>query len=113
MSLVELQNAFISDVAKLIVEAQARGYLVSGGELWRTPEQQQRYYEQGASLTRNGLHLQRLAIDLNFFSATGVRVEAFSELIHLGEFWQFLNPNNKWGGYIKGLVDCGHFERQP
>lgn len=42
------------------------------------------------------------------------------ELKSLGDWWEALNPKNRWGGNWRGLVDagkshfidCPHFERQ-
>ena len=40
MSLSQEQAAFLLDVCKLIEEATLMGFMVTGGELARTPEQQ-------------------------------------------------------------------------
>lgn len=39
----------------------------TGGELWRSPEQQEIYFKTGRSKTMNSNHLRRCATDLNFF----------------------------------------------
>ena len=67
MSLVTEQAAFLLDVCKLIQFATERGFTVTGGELYRTLEQQQIYIKTGRSKTMNSMHLKRCAIDLNFF----------------------------------------------
>ena len=66
MSLVKEQAAFLLDVAKLINKATELGFVVTGGELARTPEQQAIYVKTGRSKTMNSIHLKRCAIDLNF-----------------------------------------------
>jgi len=66
-SLVLEQQAFLLDVAKLIVFCSKQGWVVTGGELWRTPEQQTIYVQTGRSKTMASNHLRRCAIDLNFF----------------------------------------------
>jgi len=39
--LVAEQAAFLLDVCKLIQFATAEGWVITGGELWRSPEQQE------------------------------------------------------------------------
>ena len=110
MSLVKEQAAFLLDVAKLINKATELGFVVTGGELFRTPEQQQIYVKTGRSKTMNSLHLQRRAVDLNFF-VDGKLTYDKKTLAPLGAYWESLHPKNRWGGNFKSLVDCPHFER--
>lgn len=110
MRMVTEQNAFLTDFALLIQEAQKRGFEVSAGELLRTPEQQKIYFDTGRSKTLDSNHLKKLAGDLNFFK-DGKWIQTKAELVELGEFWENLNPLNRWGGNFKSLVDCPHFER--
>ena len=58
MSLVKEQAAFLLDVAKLVQKATELGFTVTGGELARTPEQQQIYVKTGRSKTMNSIHLK-------------------------------------------------------
>jgi hypothetical protein len=67
MSLSTEQAAFLLDACKLIQYATDQGFVVTGGELARTPEQQAIYFKTGRSKTMNSIHLKRCAIDLNFF----------------------------------------------
>lgn len=67
MSLMQEQAAFLLDACKLIQHATELGFVVTGGELARTPEQQAIYVKTGRSKTLNSIHLKRCAIDLNFF----------------------------------------------
>lgn len=39
MPLVIEQHAFLQDVAKLLQKAEELGFIISGGELFRTPDQ--------------------------------------------------------------------------
>lgn len=110
MSLSQEQAAFLLDACKLIEYATAQGWSVTGGELYRTPEQQAIYVNTGRSKTLNSNHLKRLAIDLNFFK-DGKIIWDKATLAPLGAFWESLNPKNRWGGNFKSLVDCPHFER--
>jgi len=115
MSLVHQQNIFLLQVAELIRKAAELGFIVSGGELYRTAEQQAIHMKAGRSKTLNSQHLKRLAIDLNFFLPTpdGALTLTYDveALRPLGEFWESLDPANRWGGKWN-FKDTPHFERQ-
>ena len=110
MSLSQEQAEFLLDACKLIEYATSLGFMVTGGELARTPEQQAIYFKTGRSKTMNSIHLKRCAIDLNFFK-DGKIIWDRDTLVPLGDYWQSLNQKNRWGGNFKSLVDCPHFER--
>ncbi len=111
MSLVQEQAAFLKDVVLLLVKADDLGFVVTGGELFRTPEQQQIYVQTGRSTTMNSNHLRRCAIDLNVFK-NNVLIYDIEILRPLGEYWKSLNPRNDWGGFWKSFKDVPHFERK-
>jgi peptidoglycan L-alanyl-D-glutamate endopeptidase CwlK len=109
MSKVNEQWLFLQDVAKLIEYIRDNKLVATGGELWRTAEQQKIYVDKGLSKTMNSKHLERLAIDLNIFSANGKLILCPD---HVGEFWESLNSfKNEWGGSWKTFKDSGHFQR--
>jgi hypothetical protein len=110
MSLSQEQAAFLLDACKLIQYATTSGWTVTGGELSRTPEQQEIYFKQGKTKTMQSNHLRRLAIDLNFLK-NGQPVWDKVQLADLGKFWESLSPLNRWGGNFKSLPDVPHFER--
>jgi hypothetical protein len=110
MSLVQEQAAFLLDTCKLIQFATEQGWVVTGGELFRTSEQQAIYVKTGRSKTFNSLHLKRCAIDLNFFK-DGKIVWDKAQLAPVGAYWESLHPKNRWGGNFKSLLDVPHFER--
>jgi hypothetical protein len=110
MSLVREQCAFLRDVGKLVEFACSQGFLVTAGELYRTPEQQQIYVKTGRSQTMNSLHLKRLAVDFNFF-LDGKLVYDKKVLAPIGAYWESLHPLNSWGGNGIKLVDTPHFSR--
>ena len=110
MSLVQDQAEFLLQACKLIQYAAEQGWTVTGGELFRTPEQQEIYLKTGRSKTMASNHLKRCAIDLNFFK-DGKLVWDREQLAQLGAYWESLHPKNRWGGNFKSLVDCPHFER--
>lgn len=105
--LVAEQWAFLQDVAQLLQYAAAKGYTLTGGELWRTAEQEQLDVQQGLSHTMKSNHLRRLAIDLNYI----VDGELKQTPADLGAYWESLNPQNRWGGNFTTLRDYPHFER--
>jgi len=112
MSLVAEQFAFLQDACKLIAFAVSKGFVVTGGELFRTSDQQAIYVKAGRSQTMKSNHLRRCAIDLNFFLA-GELVYDKGKLQELGDYWQSLSPKNSWGGNWNSFKDVPHFERQP
>lgn len=110
--LVTEQAAFLLDACKLIEKATELGFTVTGGELYRSTEQQQYYVMIGRSKTMNSNHLRRCAIDLNFFKDGKLTYD--TELLRpLGEYWKSLHPKNEWGGFWKSFKDIPHFERRP
>lgn len=110
MTLSEEQAAFLLDVCKLVQFATSQGWRVTGGELWRTPEQQEIYFKTGKSKTMQSNHLRRLAIDLNFLK-DGQPVYDKAALQKLGDYWESLNKQNRWGGSWVSFPDTPHFER--
>ena len=111
MSLSQEQAAFLLDICKLIRYAtEIHAFLVTGGELARTPEQQAIYVKTGRSKTMNSIHLKRCAMDLNFFKDGKIIWDKVT-LAPLGAYWESLHPKHRWGGNFRSLVDCPHFER--
>lgn len=110
MSMVNEQWLFLQDVAKLIVKAKEMGITLTGGELYRTAEQQKIYLETGKSKTANSQHMKRLAIDFNFFIAGELTYDK-NKIRPLGAYWKSLSPANRWGGNFKSFTDVPHFER--
>ena len=104
------QADFLLDACRLIFKATEMGFVVTGGELWRSPEQQQIYVKTGRSRTMNSLHLNRRAIDLNFFWEGKLTYDK-KLLTPLATYWESLHPLNSWGGYGIKLVDTPHFSR--
>lgn len=121
MSLVQEQWEFLKDVAKLIEYIEQQGWIATGGELYRTPQQQAIYVKTGRSKTYNSYHLKRLAIDLNFFKPiydeNGNIIGHdltwdYHDIEKFGKYWESLNPQNRWGGHFKSFKDVPHFERR-
>lgn len=113
MSLVNEQAIFLQDVCKLISYACSLGFTVTGGELFRTPEQQEIYMKSGKSKNRNSQHLNRCAIDLNFIKMIDGKMTQIESVVNLkliGDYWNSLDKKNACG-IIWGW-DTNHFERK-
>ena len=130
--LVKEQNKFLSDIAKLIEFVQAtKLWEITSGEFFRTDVQAwinalpfdskltahdtngvARQYENrvGGVGVRKSIHCDRLAADFNFFY-NGVIVNDKEALKPFGEFWEKLDPHNRWGGNFTKRDDPYHFER--
>ena len=110
MTLGEHQEKFMRDVSKLLNHLLQNGYQIRGGELQRTQEQQQIYVNQGKSKTNKSNHLLKCAIDLHIFK-NGSWLQSKQELQSIGDYWESLDNQNRWGGNFKSFLDCPHFER--
>lgn len=115
MSYNREQAVFLQHVAELIRKAPEYGLLLTAGELYRTPEQQALHIKNGRSKTMNSRHLDRMAIDFNFFE---IGPDHSLKLVYdgdpvrrLGAFWEGLDPVNRWGGNWSSFKDTPHFER--
>ena len=104
----EEQWEFLKDYAKLIEYADTLGYKLTAGELYRTMYQQRRYVRDGLSWTYKSYHLERKAGDLNLFVYDKLTYKK-SDYQILGEYWESLDPHNRWGGRFN---DAQHFERR-
>jgi hypothetical protein len=107
VKLGEHQEAFASDLFKLLGFAMSKGYGVRIGEVERTLEQQQIYVKTGRSKTMDSRHIKKCAADLHFFK-DGVLCYPKE----LGDYWESLDPLNAWGGNWKAFKDSPHFERR-
>ena len=110
MTLSDTQWEFLQDVSKLIQYAAIRGFKLTGGELYRTEEQQALHVKNGLSKAKYSQHQKRLAIDFNVFKFEKLTWEK-EDIKPLGEYWESLNKLNRWGGSFKSLLDTPHFER--
>jgi hypothetical protein len=112
--MISEQAIFLQDVSKLIQYSASIGFIVTGGELWRSPEQQEIYVKEGKSRTKNSRHLDRCAIDLNFFrmeEGKPVLIQDAKRLTDIVTFWVSLDPKKNDCGLIWGW-DLNHFERK-
>lgn len=107
----KLQEEFMVSQAELVLYAKSVGYAMTGGELWRTPEQAQWDHDHGTGITHS-LHGERLAIDINFFK-DGVLITDGSKLADLGTWWKAKGPSYRWGGDFVHRPDGNHFSITP
>jgi len=106
MTLGEKQRLFTRLVGKLIEYAYASGYELTFGDAYRSPEQAKLNAQAGKGII-NSLHCERLAIDLNLF-VNGVYQTDSAAYKALGEYWETLGPDCKWGGRFS-RPDGNHF----
>lgn len=110
MNLQQKQSCFAQNMAKLIIHLDSIGLSCSIGEVFRTSEQATLYEQQGKGI-KDSLHCKKLAVDLHLFNSYGKYLQEKSDYSPLGEYWESLNPANRWGGNFK-RVDSVHFEMQ-
>lgn len=106
MTLGEKQRLFTRLVGKLIEYAYTHGYELTFGDAYRSPEQAKLNAQAGKGIV-NSLHCERLAIDLNLFIG-GVYQTDSAAYKALGEYWETLGPDCKWGGRFS-RPDGNHF----
>ena len=86
MTLREKQSWFVVLLGQLIEEANRRGYALTLGEAYRSPEEAARLAKAGKGIAQS-LHTSRLAIDLNLF-IDGKYQAASKAYQPLGEWWE-------------------------
>ncbi len=125
MGLREAQSAFTRDIGRLIAYADEIGVELTFGDAYRSRAQQllnyfgNSVYSIGKGLklikgrkvswTMNSKHLDRLAVDFNFFIDDKLTY-VDEKLDLLGTYWESLDEKNEWGGFWK-KKDSPHFQR--
>lgn len=104
MTLSEKQQLFTKLIAQLILWADEKGYRLTFGEAYRTPEQAALNAKSGKGIA-NSLHTQRLAVDLNLFK-DGIYQTDSAAYKELGLYWESLG--GAWGGRFT-RPDGNHF----
>lgn len=124
-ALRDLQARHARYVARLILEADEDGFVVTLGEAER-PEWVARVYAEFGRGIVDSLHRHRLATDLQLylpaahreFGPTNVTdwigddesaAEAVTLVRPLGERWKSYHPDHAWGGDFQGRPDVYHF----
>ena len=114
-SLLEKQFIFTQNLAKLIQFINSGIYRCKVTEVFRTLEQAELNAKKGVGI-KNSLHCDNLAADVYLFIPNSLvnhykMIDDFDRYKYIGEYWESLHPNNRWGGNFKN-VDCVHFEMQ-
>lgn len=104
MTLSEKQQLFTKLIAQLILWADEKGYRLTFGEAYRTPEQAKLNAQSGKGIA-NSLHSQRLAVDFNLFINGQYQTDSAAYL-ELGKFWESIGGS--WGGRFS-RPDGNHF----
>ncbi|WP_413502319.1 M15 family metallopeptidase [Serratia proteamaculans] len=105
MTLSEKQQLFTKLITQLILWADEKGYRLTFGEAYRTPEQAALNAKKGSGIS-NSLHTKRLAVDLNLF-INGKYQTNSAAYLPLGEFWESIGGS--WGGRFRDRPDGNHF----
>lgn len=96
-TLREKQTRFAISFAKLILHAKKAGYDVTLGDVYRDPRVHGAMgYKVGYGAASSN-HKQRLAGDINLF-VVGKYVEGTEAHRELGEWWESLGDDYRWGG---------------
>jgi hypothetical protein len=96
-------------VEKLLAKIHSLGWSVRPGECLRPQEMQDLYVRTGRSKAAHSLHQDKLAIDLAYITVDGKEINA-QQKEQLGQYWESLDPKNRWGGHFKSIIDKPHFE---
>ena len=126
MKLSTHQQIFSQNIALLILHANSLGVNLTFGEAYRSEDQQQLYFfgktvhpddgelqvinAKKRTRTMHSNHLKRLAVDFNFFIERKLYYK-HPLITIIGEYWESLDPLNRWGGNFKSFYDAPHFER--
>jgi hypothetical protein len=109
MTLREKQSKFVELVALLISEFTERGFALTFGEAWRSPQEAARDAATGAGIAHS-LHTQRLAIDMNLFIDGQLQTDT-AAYEPMGVWWEAQSRDGYtccWGGRFS-RPDGDHF----
>lgn len=110
-SLRDQRVRFTKSVARLIDQAVALGFQPALAEVQRGQVQAVAYAQSGKG-TMNSLHISGLAVDLILYAANGAYLEDTESYRPLGEWWEKLGSDYRWGGRFK-RADGNHFSITP
>lgn len=95
-SLRQKQSRHVYLVGLLIQWAYQNGYELTWGQTLRTQAEANLNSAKKKGI-KNSLHLKSLAVDLNLFKDGKYLTDTESHR-PLGEFWESLGPDCRWGG---------------
>jgi hypothetical protein len=106
VKLGERQRLLTKLLPRLIDKAYELGYELTLGDGYRDPRVFGAYGEFKGYGKGGSCHKLRLAVDLNLFR-DGKYLAATEDHRPLGEFWELLHPECRWGGRF---YDGNHYE---
>lgn len=118
MTLFEHQQVFTKHFTMLVMKALELEFKTVIAEVQRPVEMQKIYVQTKRSMTMKSMHLQKCAGDL--VMVKDGKICSREDVKPLGDYWESLDPLNRWGGSWRGLVEAGkssfidtpHFERK-
>ena len=102
------QVIFTENMAKLVLFIRSQGYWVRFDEFYR-PEQMAKIYAAQGKGIKDSLHTLHDAGDLTIYTKDGVPLTKTEEYKFAGDYWESLDPLNRWGGRFS---DGNHFSRK-
>lgn len=96
MTLGQKQRRFTRCIGQLIAHAYERGYELTFGDAYRSPEQAAANAAAGTGIA-NSVHTIRLAVDFNLFK-DGAYLTDTEAHRPLGDYWKSLDDDARWGG---------------
>lgn len=109
MNLSDKQKTFALNASKLIGYIFQSGFKCTFGDAYRSPEQAKINAAAGKGIV-DSLHCKRLAVDLNLFDLSDKYLADTQDYSQFGEYWESLDPLNRWGGRFHHRPDGNHFE---
>lgn len=104
--LSDTQKRHAINVAKLVIWAFDNGYEITNGDAYRSPLVFGMMGVKKGYGGKNSNHKRRLANDFNLFK-DGEYLQASEDHRPLGEYWESLHTDNRWGGRYD---DGNHYE---
>lgn len=108
MRLGDKQRLFTSLIAKLITFAYENGYELTFGDAFRDPRLHGKVGVKLGYGHPKSNHKNRLAVDFNLFK-DGKYLTANDDHKELGEYWESLHPDCRWGGRFN---DGNHYSME-
>lgn len=108
MSTSKEQQEFTKLLARLLTDLILAGYNPVLSEVYRTPEQQEIYVQQGKSKTMKSKHLERVAADILLF-LDGVYLTKNEDYKVMADLWKSYDENCV-AGYDWKFGDGNHVQ---
>ena len=108
MTLGDAQREFARDIVYLKIHMLAMGYQFTDGDAYRDARAHGAYGKKASYSAADSQHKLRLADDINLFK-DGKYLTATADHKLFGDYWESLNPDNRWGGRWD---DGNHYERK-